>query len=70
MRGGDQQDRRRDPGVDLDLLLRWGMLVAVLVVGGLLLAARAADSYTAAIGFLLGGFGVLLAFRLIGRATP
>jgi hypothetical protein len=66
MRDGDRQDR----GGDLDLLLRWGVLVAALAIGGLLLAARAADTYTSTVGFLLTGFALLLAFRLIVRVMP
>lgn len=66
MRDGDRQDR----GDDLGLLLRWGVLAAALALGGLLLAARAADAYTSAVGFLLTGFALLLAFRLIVRVTP
>lgn len=64
-----EQDRH-ERGEDLGLLLRWGGLLVPLGIGGLLLAARAADDYTVAVGILLAGFSVLLAFRLVARIAP
>jgi hypothetical protein len=55
---------------DLSAFAPWGLLAALLVLGGLLLAARAADAYTAASGLLFAGFGVFLGFRLLGRTLP
>lgn len=63
------RDGEEEAGSDLELLTRWGVLVVALVLGGLLLAARAADAYTSVFGFLLAGFGVLLGFRLLVRVT-
>jgi hypothetical protein len=51
-------------------LAPWAVLVAVLVVGGLLLAARAGDAYVGIVGILFAGFGALLGFRLLGRTLP
>lgn len=64
-----EQDRE-DQGSNTGLFLRWGVLVVLLGIGGLLLAARAADAYTQAVGFLLTGFGLLLAVRLAVRVSP
>jgi hypothetical protein len=64
----------RQPGspdlLDLSDIARWGILVTALVLGGLVLAARAADDYTYVCGLLFSGFGVLLAMRLMGRWKP
>lgn len=64
----------RQPGspdlLDPGDIARWGVLVAALVLGGLVLAARAADDYTYVCGLLFSGFGVLLAMRLMGRWKP
>lgn len=61
----------RSGGEDaLGLMVRWGALVVALVVGGLLLASRAGDDYTAAFGFLLAGFGAVLGFRVLARVLP
>lgn len=57
------------PG-DVASLAPWGVLVLVLVVGGLVLSARAGDDYTAVAGLLFAGFGVLLGFRLVARVLP
>jgi hypothetical protein len=59
-----------DTGQDVELLSRWGGLVAALVFGGLMLASRAADDYTYVFGFLLAGFGVLIGGRLLARVRP
>ena len=66
MSNGDGHGRDGDAG----MLLRWGFLIVLMALGGLLLAARAADDYTLVVGFLLSGFAVLLAIRLIVRVTP
>ena len=63
----DQDGRGR--GNDQGMLLRWGLLVVPLGIGGLLLASHAADAYTEAVGFLLTGFSLLLAFRLALRVS-
>lgn len=52
------------------LLVLWGPFVLLLALGGLFLAARAADDYTTVFGLLLAGFGVLLGFRLVARMVP
>ena len=64
------EQNRRDKGSDRGMLMRWGVLVVLLGIGGLLLASRAADAYTEAVGFLLTGFGLLLGFRLALRVSP
>ena len=64
-----REKKQGERGGDASLLLRWGILVLVLCIGGLLLASRAADDYTQVVGFLLAGFGFLLAFRLALRVT-
>jgi hypothetical protein len=51
-------------------LVPWAVLVVLLVVGGLLLSARAGDAYMAVSGLLFAGFGVLLGFRLMHRVLP
>ena len=48
----------------------WFALVAALVLGGLLLAARAGDSYTHAAGLLFAAFGLLFGGRLLHRVLP
>ena len=48
----------------------WFVLVAALVVGGLLLAARAGDGYTHVSGLLFAGFGLLFGARLLHRLLP
>jgi hypothetical protein len=64
----------RQPGspdlLDLSDIARWGILVTALVLGGLVLAARAADDYAYVCGLLFSGFGMLLAMRLMGRWKP
>ena len=64
------EQSRRDQGSDRGMLLRWGVLVVLLGIGGLLLASQAADAYTEAVGFLLTGFALLLGFRLALRVSP
>ena len=64
-----REKKQGERGGDASLLLRWGVLVLVLCIGGLLLASRAADDYTQVVGLLLAGFGFLLAFRLALRVT-
>jgi hypothetical protein len=51
-------------------LVGWVALVVVLVVGGLLLSARAGDDYMSASGLLFAGFGVFLGFRMLHRVMP
>jgi hypothetical protein len=51
-------------------LIAWAVLAALMVVGGLLLSARAGDTYMAVCGMLFAGFGVLLGFRLLSRVLP
>ena len=48
----------------------WFVLVAALVVGGLLLAARAGDGYTHAAGLLFAAFGLLFGARVLHRLLP
>ncbi len=64
----------RQPGspdlLDPADIARWGVLVVALVLGGLVLAARAADDYAYVCGLLFAGFGVLLSMRLMGRWSP
>lgn len=64
------RDADAEAGQDVGLLLRWGVLVVALVIGGLLLSARAADGYTSIFGLLLAGFGLLIGYRLLVRVTP
>ncbi len=45
-------------------------LMALLVIGGLVLAANAGDTYMTAAGMLFAGFGVLFGFRLLSRVLP
>lgn len=52
------------------LIVRWSPLVLALALGGLVLAARAEDEFTAIFGMLLTAFGVLIGFRLVVRAVP
>lgn len=58
-----------DP-LDPPALARWGVLAALLSLGGLFLAAGAADDYMYACGLLFIGFGVVLGGRLMGRWMP
>ena len=51
-------------------LFLWYACAVLLVVLGLLLAARAGDEYMAVSGMLFAGFGVFLGFRLLRRAVP
>ncbi|WP_426954410.1 hypothetical protein [Muricoccus radiodurans] len=60
----------RDPGEGGGTLVHWWIVAAVLGIGGLLLSARAADSYTHLLGLIFAGFGVLLAGRLMARVLP
>lgn len=59
---------------EVDLLgiaqIAWYALVVFLVLGGLLLSARAGDNYMAMSGLLFAGFGFLLGFRLLRRLVP
>ena len=48
----------------------WFVLVASLVVGGLLLAARAGDGYTHVAGLLFAGFGLVFGGRVLHRLLP
>jgi hypothetical protein len=48
----------------------WYAFAVFLVLAGLLLSARAGDDYMAVSGMLFAGFGLLLAFRLLGRSLP
>lgn len=50
--------------------MAWCAFAAFLILGGLLLSARAGDDYMAVSGLLFAGFGVLLGFRLLGRSLP
>lgn len=56
--------------LDPEDLARWGAFVAVLVLGGLVLAAWAGDDYMYVCGLLFVAFGLLLGLRLIGRWEP
>ena len=51
-------------------LFAWGGLVVVLVLGGLVLAARAADDYMSISGLLFALFGAFWASRIITRLLP
>lgn len=51
-------------------LARWGVFAAFLALGGLVLAAGAADDYMYLCGLLFVGFGGLLGGRLFGRWAP
>ncbi|PHK93498.1 hypothetical protein CR162_18285 [Pseudoroseomonas rhizosphaerae] len=51
-------------------LFVWGAFAVALVVGGLLLAARAADDYMTVSGFLFALFGVFWASRIVTRLLP
>lgn len=64
-----EQDRR-DGGSGLGMPLRWGVLVLLMAVLGLLLASQAADAYTEVVGFLFTGFALLLGFRIAIRTVP
>ncbi|MDB5317524.1 MAG: hypothetical protein JWO26_3256 [Rhodospirillales bacterium] len=64
------QNTPSDRAGDVGLLMRWGLLILALVVGGLFLASRALDDYTAIFGLLLAAFGGLLAVRLVVRTSP
>lgn len=48
----------------------WFALVALAVVGGLLLSARAGDAYTHVAGLLFAAFGLLFGARLLHRLLP
>lgn len=48
----------------------WFALVALLVVGGLLLSARAGDAYTHVAGLLFAAFGLVFGARLLHRVLP
>ena len=48
----------------------WFALVVVLVIVGLLFAARAGDAYTHVSGLLFAGFGLLFGARLLHRLLP
>ena len=48
----------------------WFVLVALAVVGGLLLSARAGDAYTHVAGLLFAAFGLVFAARLLHRVLP
>ena len=48
----------------------WFALVAALVLGGLLLAARAGDAYTHVAGLLFAAFGLVFGARLLHRVLP
>jgi hypothetical protein len=48
----------------------WFLLVAAIVVGGLLFAARAGDGYTHAAGLLFAAFGLLFGARVLHRLLP
>lgn len=51
-------------------LAGWAVLMVLLVIGGLLLAARAGDDYMFVSGFLFSAFGVFFGFRLLDRMLP
>lgn len=51
-------------------LMGWAAFVVLLVIGGLLLSARAGDSYMSVSGMLFAGFGVFFGFRLLHRVLP
>lgn len=48
-------------------LARWGVVVAILLLGGLFLAAAAGDAYMQASAFLFMGLGFVLGVRLLQR---
>ena len=48
----------------------WFALVALMVIGGLLLSARAGDAYTHVAGLLLAAFGLVFGARLLHRVLP
>ena len=48
----------------------WFVLVALLVVFGLVFAARAGDGYTHVSGLLFAAFGLLFGARLLHRLLP
>ena len=51
-------------------LARWAAPVALLVLGGLFLAARAGDDYMQVCGFLFMALGFVLGLRLLQRWRP
>ena len=51
-------------------LARWAAPVALLMLGGLFLAARAGDDYMQASAFLFMGLGFVLGLRLLQRWRP
>lgn len=58
----------RDDG--LSGAVPWFALVALAVVGGLFLAARAGDAYTEAAGLLFAAFGLVFGGRVLHRLLP
>jgi len=60
----------RPGALDAADLGRWGVLVAVLLLGGLVMASGAGDDYMLLCGMLFAAFGLLLGVRLLLRWTP
>jgi hypothetical protein len=48
----------------------WFALVALAVLGGLFLSARAGDAYTHVAGLLFAAFGLVFGARLLHRVLP
>jgi hypothetical protein len=68
--GEEDQGKAADPAGDFASLLPWAIFMVVLIIGGLLLSARAGDNYTAVSGLLFAGFGVFFGLRLLHRVLP
>ena len=56
--------------LDPSALARWGALAVMIALGGLVIAAGAADDYMYACGLLFTGFGTVLGGRLMMRWVP
>ncbi len=70
---GEEAAAGREDGTGAVSLLDavpWFLLVAAIVVGGLLFAARAGDGYTHAAGLLFAAFGLLFGARVLHRLLP
>jgi len=66
----EEQGKAADSTGDLASLLPWAVFMMLLIIGGLLLSARAGDNYTAMSGLLFAGFGVFFGLRLLHRVLP